>query len=84
MYSGVDKSRMKNKTTVKLRWRKRREDLKTIHYSFVLWVIFYNLQLRCKEAVEVVEETKNSTLLTAHILCQVYTCEDCNQTSLPV
>ena len=46
--------------------------MKTIYYSFVLWVILYTLQLRCKEAVEVVEEPKNSTLLTAHILCQVY------------
>ena len=43
--------------------------MKTIYYSFVLWVILYTLQLRCKEAVE---EPKNSTLLTAHILCQVY------------
>ena len=30
------------------------------------------LPLMCKEATEVVEVPENSTLLTAHILCQVY------------
>ena len=45
---------------------------KLCYYFFVLWVILYTLQLRCKEAVEVVEEPKSSTLLIAHILCQVY------------